>query len=166
MILAHTLGTGGPDLDMTLLAGALAILGIVFFFQKVVKPAISVALLAGAVVVGAGAFALGGTQQPASAGSSNATIAITGPAEGANVPADKKITLRYDLTGGELAQDAQDSGGHLHVYIDDQLDSMPIGVAPTLRVPPGPHKISLEYSAPNHASYDPPVKDDIEVTGK
>ena len=59
MILAHTLGAGGPDLEMIVLAGALAILGIVFFFQSAVKPVISVVLLIAAVGLGAGAFALG-----------------------------------------------------------------------------------------------------------
>ncbi|MGH2697768.1 MAG: hypothetical protein ACRDJL_01035, partial [Actinomycetota bacterium] len=63
MLFAHTLGAGGPDLELILIAAAMAVLGIVFFFQRAVKPAVSIGLIVVAVVAGGFAFARGGEQQ-------------------------------------------------------------------------------------------------------
>jgi hypothetical protein len=59
MYYAHTLGAGGPDLELLLFAAALLILGIVLFLQKSAKPVVSVVLLIAAFAVGTGAFAFG-----------------------------------------------------------------------------------------------------------
>jgi hypothetical protein len=54
MILAHTIGVGGPDLEMMVLAAALVFLGIILFVQKTAKPAVSVGLMVAALAVGGG----------------------------------------------------------------------------------------------------------------
>ncbi|MGH2735554.1 MAG: hypothetical protein ACRDKZ_08240 [Actinomycetota bacterium] len=167
MVLAHTLGTGGPDLELIMLAAALAVLGVIFFFQKAVKPSVSVIMLIAAIGAGAGAFALGGSQTAASGGPTDATISITSPSVGDSVPAKEALTLEYELSGAEVAESQDDvDKGHLHVYVDDQLFSMPVGGPPTVTLPPGEHKVGLEFSAPDHASYDPPVIDEVEVTAE
>lgn len=60
MLLAHTFGSSGPDVELLLLAGAMVVLAVIFFFQKTVKPMVPVVLLLMAFGVAAGAFALGG----------------------------------------------------------------------------------------------------------
>jgi hypothetical protein len=49
MYLAHTLGAGGPDLELFLFAAALLILGVVLFLQKSAKPVVSVVLVVAGV---------------------------------------------------------------------------------------------------------------------
>ncbi|MGH2827350.1 MAG: hypothetical protein ACRDKF_10315 [Actinomycetota bacterium] len=169
MVLAHTLGTGGPDIELLLLAAVMAILGIVFFFQKAVKPLVSVLL----VVLGLGAavfaFVLGGEQsaQPGADGSSvsprGATVEITSPSEGEVVPANQEIEIEYRIDPGELAPEVL---ADMHVYIDDELDSMQVKEVLTVEVPSGTHTLAVEAAQPNHASYDPPIIDEIEVTAE
>ncbi len=57
MVLAHTITPGGPETEYLVVAGAMLVLGVVFFIQKNVKPIVPVILIVGAVAVGAGAFA-------------------------------------------------------------------------------------------------------------
>jgi hypothetical protein len=170
VVLAHTLGTGGPDIELLLLAAVMAILGIVFFFQKAVKPVVSVLL----VVLGLGAavfaFVLGGDQsasQPGADGSGvsprGATVEITSPSEGEVVPANQEIEIEYRIDPGELAPEGL---ADMHVYIDDELDSMQVKDVLTVEVPSGTHTVAVEAAQPNHASYDPPVIDEIEVTAE
>lgn len=169
MVLAHTLGTGGPDIELLLLAVVMAILGIVFFFQKAMKPVVSVLL----VVLGLGAavfaFVLGGqsTSQPGANGSGlsprGATVEITSPSEGEVVPANQEIEIEYRIDPGGLAPEGV---ADMHVYIDDELDSMQVKDVLTVEVPSGTHTVAVEAAQPNHASYDPPVIDEIEVTAE
>lgn len=61
MLLVHTFGATGPDVEILLLAAAMFVLGVIFFFQKTVKPMVSVVLVVMALAATAGAFALGGS---------------------------------------------------------------------------------------------------------
>ena len=48
--------------------------------------------------------------------------------------------------------------GHLHVLLDDKLISMTQGLEQTIPdVPPGEHRITVEFVASDHAPFDPRV---------
>lgn len=171
MVLAHTLGTGGPDLELIILAVVMTILGIVFFFQKAVKPAVSVLLVVLGVAAGAFAFVAGGDQestaQPVADGSGvssgGATVEIMSPSEGDVVPANEEIAIEYRVDPGELPPEEL---GDMHVYIDGELDSMQVKDVLTVEVPGGTHTVAVEAAQPNHSSFDPPIIDEIQVTAE
>ena len=159
MVFAHTLGSGGPDLELTLIAGALAVLGIVFFFQKAVKPAVSIGLLVVSIGVGAFAFAMGGDGEPVS--SEDASITILSPADGATVPANEPVEITYEIDPGGLPSDQL---GDMHVFVDGELDSMQMTDVLEVELEPGTHTVGVEAAQPNHASFDPMILDEIELT--
>jgi len=172
MLLAHTLGTSGPDLELILIAGAMAVLGIVFFFQKAVKPAVSIGLIVLAVGAGAFAFALGGEQEPetqeerrSEGGPSpqGASITIVTPQDGATVPANEPVEITYEIDPGGLASDQL---GDMHVYVDGELQSMQMGDVLEVELEPGTYTVGVEAAQPNHASFDPMVLDEIELTAE
>jgi hypothetical protein len=164
MLLAHTLTPGGPDLEMILVAAGMLVLGVVFFFQRSVKPIVSLGLVAGSLAVGTGAFALGA----ASSSGSGAEISIVAPGDGALVPARRPVSIRVELSGGSLASSnrAGDEGGHLHVFVDGRLRSMPLGVRPEVRLPPGDHSVRVEYVANDHTSFDPPILAEVRLKAR
>ena len=93
--------------------------------------------------------------------SSTARLSIERPANGA-VIRGSTVTLRVALKGArivpqtttELAPDE----GHLHVMLDDRLISMTEGLEQSIPdVPPGPHRITVEFVASDHAPFDPRV---------
>ena len=55
---AHSFTPGGPDIEMLFLAVALLVLGVVFFFQKNVKPQVPVVLVLISLALGVGAFTI------------------------------------------------------------------------------------------------------------
>jgi hypothetical protein len=118
------------------------------------------ALVAIAVVAVIVAASVGG-------GSTNPTVAIVQPASGAKVPSGQPVTVEAKVEGAELAASMDDtSAGHLHVYIDGKIASMPITTTSTVVLKPGPHQIEVEFVDPNHTSLDPPVIASVEVTAK
>ena len=171
LVLAHTLGTGGPDIELLLLAAVMVILGVVFFFQKAVKPLVSVLLVVLGLGAGVFAFVLGGEEQSTSqsvadgsgASPGGATVEITSPSEGDVVPANQEIEIEYRVDPGDLPPEEL---GDMHVYIDNELDSMQVKEVLTVEIPTGTHTLAVEAAQPNHASYDPPVIDEIEVTAE
>ena len=77
------------------------------------------------------------------------------------------MTVEADVEGAELASSMTDtSAGHLHVYVDGKVVSMPISTTSTVVLKPGPQEIEVECVDPNHASLDPPVIDSVEVTAE
>jgi hypothetical protein len=56
------------------------------------------------------------------------------------------------------------TGGHLHLYINDKLQSMPYGLEVPVTLPPGSHTIKVEFVDERHAPYDPPIEVDTFVT--
>lgn len=168
LLLAHTIGAGGPDLEMTLLAGGLLVLGLVFFFQKTVKSVVSVVLLVGALAVGAGAFAVGGsTDEPLPA--PDVEVRIVSPEDGATVPARNEVEVRAEVIGGTLtdAERSEDpTEGHLHVFVDDAMVSMPVSEASPVTLEPGTHVITVEFTSADHRSYEPRILDRVAVTAE
>ena len=174
MNLAHTLGAGGPDLEIFLFAAGLLVLGVVLFLQKSAKPMVSVVLVIAAFAVGTGAFAFGGSS---SSTSSSGTVAapdgvdvqITTPDDGSSVPAGRPMTVEADIIGGSLtaATDSDDpTQGHLHVFVDDELISMPTRPTQEIELEGGDHTIVVEFTTANHKSFEPRILDSIEVTAE
>lgn len=175
MLLAHTLGAGGPDLELTLIAGALVVLGIVFFFQKAVKPAVSVGLIVVGIVAGGFAFASGGddpepetretraAEAEGGASPDGASITILSPEDGATVPANKPVEITYEVDPGDLPPDQL---GDLHVYVNDKLQSMQATDVLEVVLKPGTFTVGVEAAKPNHESFDPMILDEIELTAE
>jgi hypothetical protein len=170
---AHTLGAGGPDLELFLFAAALLVLGVVLFLQKSAKPVVSVVLLIAALAVGTGAFAFGGSSSSTSSGTAPAPdgveVQITAPDDGSSVPAGRPLTVEADINGGRLttATESDDpTQGHLHVFVDDELISMPTRPAQEVELEAGDHTIVVEFTTADHRSFEPRILDSIEVTAE
>ena len=118
MTLAHgAVGGSGPQVEMLILAGAFIVLGIVFYFQKSVKPSATVVLVIIGVALVAGAFAFGGGSGEAP----DVTIDIVSPADGTTVDASNPIRFDVNIEGGSLTtatQSSDETEGHLHVFVD------------------------------------------------
>ncbi len=169
MELAHTLGTGGPEIEFMILAAAMLVLGIVFFFQKGVKPVVPLILVLGAFALSAGAFIFKSDTSTAPAAGIDAVITIESPAPGDTVPANEPLQLSVDLQGGRLtAENASDDPreGHLHVYVDGELVSMPTEATPEVELEPGSHEITVEFTQADHRSFEPRILDTVEVTAE
>jgi hypothetical protein len=155
---------------MMLLAVALLVLGVVFFVQKTAKPSVSVIMLLASLALGAGAFAFGDSGSNASGGAtSDATVTITSPADGDNVPAGEELPVEVSLRGAELTTATASNDptqGHLHVFVDGEVISMPTTTASEVVLEPGEHSIAVEFTRADHRSFDPPVIDEIEVTAQ
>jgi hypothetical protein len=173
--LAHTLGTGGPDIEMLLLAVALLFLGVTFFIQKSTKPAVPVVLLVGALGVGAGAFAVGASsdEHSDSAGVVSApdgvAVTISSPAEGDTVPAGEAVPVTVELSGAELTSETESEDptqGHLHIFVDDRIVSMPSTTSNEVELEPGEHTIVVEFTTADHRSFEPRIQDAITVTAQ
>lgn len=99
-------------------------------------------------------------------GGSDATVSFASPEDGATVPAREPITIEIDLGGGDLATSASDAGGHLHIYVDGSVISMPSTTSTEVELEPGEHELKVEYVDFEHASYDPPISETITVTAE
>lgn len=167
MLFAHTLGVGGPDLELILIAAALAVLGIVFFFQKAVKRAVSIGLIVVAIGAGAIAFTRGGDQanepEGASVSSEGASVTILSPEDGDSVPADERVEITYEVDPGDLPPDQLSD---MHVYVDGELESMQTAAVLEVELEPGTYTVGVEAAQPNHASFDPMILDEIELTAE
>jgi hypothetical protein len=160
---------------MILLAAALLFLGVTFFIQKSTKPAVPVVLLVSALAVGAGAFAVGASSDDHSnpAGVVGApegvSVSITSPADGDTVPAGETVELTVELTGGELTAETESDDptqGHLHIFIDGTITSMPSTTTNEVELEAGDHTIAVEFTTADHRSFDPRVQDAISVTAQ
>lgn len=115
---------------------------------------------AGAVLVGLALLV------PRLGGGTDAEVSFATPTDGATLPANEPVDVEIDLTGGELAQSASDSGGHLHIFVDGSVVSMPGGDTTEIELEPGEHELRVEYVDIQHAAYDPPVQETITVTAE
>lgn len=162
MVLAHAVHTsGGPQMEYLVIAGAMLLLGVLLYIQRSAPPAVSVALGVVALALGSGAFFIG--ESPAAEGRS---IVITSPAPGDVVPADKPVPIEFVLHGAKLASSpTSKDGGHLHVLVDGFVYDMPFR-DPRVEFDRGAHTLTLEFVDAEHKPYQPPVKDEIEVTAR
>ena len=110
---------------------------------------------------GGGDGATGSTSTPSERPSSTAELSIVSPAVG-EVVHGSTVDLRVKLRGAKLVPvtttDIVPDEGHLHVLLDDTLISMTEGVEQSIPdVPPGEHRITVEFVASDHAPFDPRV---------
>jgi hypothetical protein len=74
------------------------------------------------------------------------------------------VRIDVALGGATVARSASDTGkGHLHVYVDDQLQQMPYSTTTTVRLEPGSHRLTVEYVDPQHVSYSPRIATSTRV---
>lgn len=93
--------------------------------------------------------------------SSTAKLSIVTPKVG-EVVHGSSVDLRVKLRGARLVPATTThivpDEGHLHVILDDMLISMTQGLEQTIPdVPPGDHRITVEFVASDHAPFDPRV---------
>jgi hypothetical protein len=163
LVLAHSLGAGGPELELLIVAAGLVVLGTVFFLQRSVKPELSVVL----VVVGVG-FGIGAwTLAPEPVSGRGIDVAIAAPREGDTVPAGKPVRLEASVQGAQLqSMGGGSNAGHLHIFVDDELVAMPVSATPSVTVERGTHEIAVEYVDARHVSLSPRVLDRVTVTAR
>ncbi|HET7482688.1 MAG TPA: hypothetical protein VFK89_07500 [Actinomycetota bacterium] len=100
-------------------------------------------------------------------GSDSIKVSITDPKDGATVAAGESVPVQADIEGADLATSMTDtSAGHIHIYVDGKIASMPIGDSATVKLKPGDHEIEVEYVDADHKSLDPPVIATVHVTAK
>ena len=113
---------------------------------------------------GGGTAATGATGATASTGdrpSSTAKLSIVEPKVG-QVVHGSNVDLRVKLQDAKLVPatttDIVPDEGHVHVILDDKLISMTEGLEQSIPdVPPGEHRITVEFVASDHAPFDPRV---------
>ena len=105
--------------------------------------------------------ASGATTDSSGRPSSTAQLSIASPKVG-EIVHGSTVDLQVKLQGAKLVRatntDIVPDEGHLHVLLDDTLISMTEGLQQTIPdVPPGPHRIQVEFVASDHAPFDPRV---------
>jgi hypothetical protein len=108
-----------------------------------------------------GSGATGATAPSSDRPSSTAKLAIVAPKVG-EVVHGSSVDLRVKLQDAKLVPATTThivpDEGHLHVILDDSLISMTQGLEQTIpNVPPGEHRIMIEFVASDHAPFDPRV---------
>lgn len=173
MTLAHTFGEGGPEIEFLVLAAGLLVLAIVFFFQKTVKPQVPVILVLAALALTVGAFAFDTPDETKGNGiSTDAEVVIVDPSDGGTIAAGETLTLEIRIDGGSLTTENttdEPDAGHLHIYVDGKLVSMPSVATPKIDgedLPAGEHEIIVEFTQADHRPWDPPVQTAITVTAE
>ena len=162
---AHTVG-GAQGAEIELLLAAVAVFIIAWMMRS--QPGATRWMRWTAAGVGLlliiGAFAL---PRLRSAGSSAASLRVVAPAQGAVVDASRPLQLRVAVKNGAVAKSPSSRGaGHLHLYLDGKLQQMPYSTTMRVTMPPGDHSVIVEYVDAEHVSFNPPVRETIELTAK
>lgn len=166
--LAHTVGgDSGVNFEIELLAlGAVLVAGALAYRARTSANPIASSLVIGlgAALVVTSFIVPGNGDANAPAPATDAIVSVVRPKPGAKVPAREPIMVEAALTGGEIADDPLTAeGGHLHVFVDGVLQEMVFSTSTEVKLTPGRHTITVEYTDPQHRSFDPPVSDSIEV---
>lgn len=171
-VLAHSFGgESGPDIELFVFGIACLVLAIVFFFQKNVKRQVPPFLVLVAGLFMTAAVVLGGGEAPPepSARPAGLSVEIVSPSAGAEVPAGEKVVVSVDIEGGSLVEESSSddpTAGHLHIFVDGALFSMPTSDSPTVEFEPGTHELTVEFTKADHASFKPRVLDTIEIEAR
>lgn len=162
---AHAVGPGsGVELELLLVAGVLLVGG----FKLRSTPG---RFAAGNILITIGALGVAGALVIPNLGSSppkstSARITILSPADGDTVRAGM-VNVEVDIKNGSVATSASDTeGGHIHIFVDDQMVSMPYTTDTTVQLDPGEHAITAEYVDTAHMSFEPRVTDMVTVKVK
>ena len=91
---------------------------------------------------------------------STAKLDILEPAAGASIPGGS-VTVRLSLEGARIVaaatKDLKPDEGHVHLSIDDKLQSMTFGLEDQVQASPGTHLLIAEFVAGDHAPFNPRV---------
>ena len=165
MIWAHSgsAAPGGVEIEVLLLG--LGFLAAAWFFRPsqsgnarsaVLCLLLGLALVTGSIVV---------PRLDSDNHSSNAEVAIVMPEDQAELVEDEPVTVKVDLANGTIARSASAAtGGHMHLYVDGKLQSMPYSLEAKVKFDRGEHTLRVEYVDAQHLSYEPPVSDEVTVT--
>ena len=131
-----------------------------------------IALVFAAVALMLGGAACGGDEP-------EVAVSIVTPEDGAQVSAGEPVQLEVDLQGGELVGGHDEEGhteeegaaaeaeaenvGHLHVFVDGKLQSMPESLTPQLELTPGAHTVMVEFVDEQHRQLSPRITDEIQL---
>ncbi|HEY2704547.1 MAG TPA: hypothetical protein VGL20_12730 [Candidatus Dormibacteraeota bacterium] len=92
--------------------------------------------------------------------SSPATLSITSPADGSTVTGST-VHVAVDLQGAQVVQATSSNispdKGHVHLYIDGNLQYMQYTLAQDFPVHPGVYTIKAEFVASDHFPFSPRV---------
>jgi hypothetical protein len=160
---AHAVGSGaGVEIELLLVAVAVLFLGFRLRSAANAKPAAPWVAIGAGVALAILAFAL--PQVTQSSKSSDASLRIVSPTDGAELAAGKPVAIEVDVRGGTVATSPTDTGkGHLHIYVDGELQQMPFSTSAEVRLPAGEHDITVEYVDADHVSFDPSVQASVTV---
>jgi hypothetical protein len=92
-------------------------------------------------------------------------IDVVSPRDGAAVDAGS-IDVRVRVDGPLATGPADRSGGHLHLFVDGEVQPMTYADRSELTVVPGRHRITVEYVDSRHRSYEPPVEETVVVVAE
>lgn len=157
---------GGPNFALLGFAAALVVVATLLFLRKNSKPQITLLLMLAALGIAIGSFAL--SPKPVKA-PRDVSVTIVSPADGAVVPANKRIDVDVALKGGHLTTSTtttSPTAGHLHVFVDGRLVSMPFTARAPVTLKPGAHTIEVEFVTPTHQPFAPPILDQVRVTAR
>jgi hypothetical protein len=159
---AHAVGPGsGVELELLLVAGVLLVGG----FKLRSTPG---RFAPGNILITIGALGIAAALVVPNLGSTapkstSARIAILSPADGDTVPAGT-VDIKVEIKNGPLAASPSDTeGGHIHIFVDDQMVSMPYTTDTSVQLDPGEHTITVEYVDTRHMSFQPIVTDTVTV---
>jgi hypothetical protein len=120
-------------------------------------------IVALAVVVGAcsSSSSAGDSAPPSARPSSPAKIQIVTPTNGEVIHGSTvavKVKLSNATIVPQTSTNITPTEGHLHLYLDDQIESMNFSDATTIGdVSPGLHTLKVEFVATDHLPFDPRV---------
>lgn len=91
---------------------------------------------------------------------STAKLDIVEPAPGSSVPGGA-VKVRLSLEGARIVQEAtkilKPDEGHIHLIMDNKLQSMTFGLEDQIQAEPGTHLLLAEFVAGDHAPFNPRV---------
>lgn len=151
-------GSTGPS-GLLIGAGAVLVVGGIWsLVQRRAGPLGWLAIAVGAGVVVLAFTIAGGQPEP------GASVTIVEPRAGSEVPAGEPMTVEVLLSGGRIATSPTDQGGgHLHLYVDGDLQQMPYSKTAEVELAPGKHNLRVEYVDHQHRSFDPEIDATIDV---
>lgn len=94
-------------------------------------------------------------------------LTLLRPEPGSIVPANQDVELEVQVQGASLAATpAAKEGGHLHLYVDNRLQSMPYGSNAVVQLEKGIHMLKVEFVDNKHVAYKPPIAVEAQVTAE
>jgi hypothetical protein len=159
---AHAVGPGvGVEIELLLVAGAVLVFGYTLRSSENARPWMPWAVIVAGVGLAVLSFALPQLTKP---DRPNVSLEILSPISGEQLPSGRPVKIDVNLTGATVAGSASATDkGHLHFYVDNQLQQMPYSTSTTVRLKPGEHKLTVEYVDPQHISYSPPIQTSTRV---